>query len=1047
MNFVKNAKFDFKGKTFNVNEVLGSSWGDGLFDAISATSNEPGGAGTQPVFADFLDKIYTAIRADLEESNGKARNIDDLIKSRVFEELDITPVVSSYSATNELDGMNSCSIQMGNLRDQFFTTPGSTANPVGRASYMGNTRAFQTSLNGQMVRVGQVGSYTTPRLFDLIRVWMYAGYVHPDKRTNEIRRLTALGSLPVTAEDFTFRPVFTGLVTDIEESNAAGGQSMINLRCSGMKRALYQSVTTFSDALAPVITTASPELGILQDRFTAFENNFTDMSGDAIIQKIFRDYFCVLDAIKSPEAGVTFDSSVSAGLPSLSAVLLKMTTPRPTVDELGNELVLKSNLIPMLPLVLAYHAMKLRFREPILTYDDRLRSSSFCVTDGSLFHEDDNAFSIDRVTKSNNLAAALKPYLLKVRSSFANYDSSYVSAGEVIDTIKDMTFMEMYEDKKGQFHFRFPRYNSAKTRHNLSLSRTLSAVVRRDDTAVFTACTAQRLIPFIGGNGMLDGRVFVDKFAVLRYGLRRPQTVENANATTERFARALAKFTRDYSAGRKSMSATVAIVGKPSIEPGEMVIFRTSRMQQKSENLSSGSSGSSGEKTYCGYVVSVTDSVKVSGQYVQTLNLEFVRDVSVGEATSSGERMGSPWDVVDSFGDYDGDNPASSGLISNVSGMSDAIRIARDPDVGRSIDLNESTAAGLVMDINFLSMYSAKAKYERSMSMRFIPSALDLAYESAVSENMLAAADAAALSKMDDSLLPSESDVKIAIDGLVAKVKARVYTLATYKQLTQILDAFLKEVKNAKSEILPKGKRNSGNVGSTSSNPDDIDLRVAESTAQNLTTKLLKNAHERMESSLKENNKGPARAISVNVQIGSEKGSGIIRDANGQTVPLSATIGDKDVLIPSINMKWVIKQVSEVYRIESQATTGDIIESYEKLYSNNGYAPSLPPGSGNSLSGDDATRAMNVILLIEKWASETHGALKGQETRDRVISGLASDIDKLTKSKDNIKARTKKKSSAISSAPKSNPAISATILNGTEGNDESIAHSSTIPEF
>lgn len=575
--------------------IFNADFGDSIYSKISRDLNSD-----PKEFARFLEEYSQAIKSSLTLPSGNPNvagtmsqlssesSASGVTETAPFQEIDITPLVRSVNIHLSLTPVNQCSLTMFDPRltnltdvelDRFHMTSRE------RTETLAKLQAFRF------------------REFDLVRVFAYSDVgLSPLDHQNAMKKKVFKNGLE---SRFYMPPVFTGLVNAITRINQTGTTAALNVDIFGVQRMFMQSVSVFNEALSNILAEASPDMSTMHDKFEIFDGRYADQAADTIALKLFGDYLLPLYLREKST------KEVLVGVPDLDNIIARMfRTDRKTR-------VKKALFYPMLPTVILLHMLKKKYGEPILTFDDRINPKIPVV------NETGSAFEI--VSESEDLGKALKPYLLRFRNSFSVYNASYQSAEEIFDTVRSTTFLEIFEDRTSGFHYRFPRYNSVAEMIAINPQDVVSVSHMRSDSAIYTADVANISIPAYGVAAAIDPKVFLDRLSILKFGLRMPQTSANPNAGTGGFAKALAKFSRDYYTYGQSRRATIVKLGDPSINIGQMVLFSMRRTQ----NANPADMTKEGAyDTFAGYIVEITEELSVGGNYIQTLQLAFVRQAA-----------------------------------------------------------------------------------------------------------------------------------------------------------------------------------------------------------------------------------------------------------------------------------------------------------------------------------------------------------------------------------------------------------------------------------
>ena len=647
---------------YDINSLFNKTdYADAPYRAASDAIDEGDGC---TLFNKVLDAINASIAEQLEDefinslrgAPGDAPAVES--GSPFFDEIDVTPLVLSVNTELSIDGINSATIRMVDpVLNEF------SVDEYNKYLYNSRNTPFEFLNKNRLDVSGLVDQLKSLRFmeFDLIRIFAYSGVVPPDQYRNVLYGKLIRG-IPVMeskakelateaairdAMKYYLRPMFTGVISSPCRSNSAGSSPTIDLNCMGIQRVFSQSVVIGSQAMMNVVANNTPSLPDIGSDVNVWETRYTNMSAYDIILDLFSHYL----SVRGVSLGDAEKDDVKKNIvliPDLAEVCKQLWK---TVLINGKEVSL---LIPFVQLMVLLHIIKTRYNEFFLSFDDKL------PTEINEYVRMKNA--APTAVKAELKQYALHPYLLTLRDTFSLYDASYMSACDLFGAIKETTFMEMFEDRSGQFHHRAPRYNLACSLHNIQPKNIISVRNVIDDSSNYTSITVHKMGDLIGPY-LVSGYTYSDRLSILRYGFRKPQVINNPNCTNSDFAAYLPKFMREYGAMKGSRRAEVTIIGDVSIDIGEMVIFRIS---DKAEDWMS-------KEIYVGYVMGISESMPVDGMYTQKLSLGFVRNAPILINRGSKNLLGTMWDAtkydISSVSTPDG----SGGFVKKISVNKDSM--------------------------------------------------------------------------------------------------------------------------------------------------------------------------------------------------------------------------------------------------------------------------------------------------------------------------------------------------------------------------------------
>ena len=622
------------GSPVDLNAVIQMDSADPEYAVISDFLNSTAN------FQGFLTKVGDAIKDGMRYTS----KLKD--GTGIFQTIDITPLVESVGVTMNIESENTCSLVLMDPSFQDFGDKNletwSKLVPqykTGDSSSVSNSKKnILDGLKGLVVRE-----------FDLIRVMAYSKISmdkqgKPNDPPSDLASRVEWFSAKKIDTTYAMTPQFTGLVTSITRTAGAGGVPATNVSCLGMARVFTQSVVVASEAIANAfaLDAGDPNLSVLLKDMNTLGQVFHGKTSEEAFCSLMSDYLHPIwvSSVRAKSSGKCL------GIPTTD-----FTHWSKVMD--NNKAPGKKSVVPFMPLAALYHIMKQLRAEPVVVFDDKLDGLRNFVTriPGA------SANAVEG-RDADGYTSYLTPYLSMTRDTYDIFDASYMSASDVFGEIRRNTFYEIFEDRAGAMHMRFPRYNSCLIRHRAIPETTLSTSWVKDDSAVFNTTLSQNMMAYYGKMDGIAGSPYMDRLSILKFGMRAPQITENPNAVDPVFSRALSKFMRDYHAGRESRKAQVRQLLDTSVMVGDQVMFEvgpTNKIAGPDIKWVSGE-----ESLFVGYVTEISETMTVSGQAEQTLSLSFVRPIDgVVEkslagvrSTASGERVP---DVVDymAFGVYD----------------------------------------------------------------------------------------------------------------------------------------------------------------------------------------------------------------------------------------------------------------------------------------------------------------------------------------------------------------------------------------------------------
>lgn len=574
------------------------------------------------------------IRMPWVTNNGIASYLSGL-QAFEFKEFDLIRVYE-YSSTAKSLTNKVAELRSAGIADEFAMSPAFTgfvvsssrsvssdSMPIITASCMGVSRVFVQSVMTSSEATASVVTTADPNVTALQNAFSAFGTQFQTKTADQAFQYVVDQYLhPLWIQNGNMSAAFSAAISTSTASSTAPVQTPIS------------PVVSPSSTSVPII--GIPDLRRFMnpvDISSLLGSNFvSDVSNPITVSATYGPADASQDITTVPTSG--------AGISDQISVPLSSAAPASWIPK----------LVPFLPACVILHILKMLRHEPLAIFDDRLDGDNWITRQLS------STASVGQppiTTNSGEDYGHLKPYLEMVRTNWAIYDSSYMSAASIFSDIRSKTYMEIFEDRTGAFHFRLPRYNNSRAYTVINPEDTISATVNRTDSSEYNVVTVHRMSELIGPVPGLGGVVDLDRLSIMRYGIRMPQIEENPNAQSGTFAKALAAFIRGYTQGKTSRTAAITQLVDPNVNVGDIVYFSYGPPYgYKTKNR--GLSTSVQNSTLVGYVTSISESLTAKGAFTQTLNLEFVRPAFVASKSSQNGTYGKnePINTIISLSDF-----------------------------------------------------------------------------------------------------------------------------------------------------------------------------------------------------------------------------------------------------------------------------------------------------------------------------------------------------------------------------------------------------------
>lgn len=601
-------QFNIPGKgNLDIDTILNLDYSDPLYPVISDYLNNTA------VFQKFLAAIKKEINTGLSAS------LDVLSSGNgIFQTIDITPLVQSYSVALSIDDTPACTLNLIDFNLQDFDSRNTEYFSKAYPKWLsGDSRADDATGKGLFDGLRKL----IIREFDFIRIMGYSktststpgSQIRKDSQSPELAdRINYFSSFTGFFGDkdyldpyYAMRPQFTGVVASVTRSSSADGSPGISVGCLGISRALTQSVVVFDQAITNVfsIDAGDPNIDPIKQSLSVFGNIFQNKSSEQVFEEIIRAYF----------RPIWLTGDANFGKDKLGVIAIPTIKPSYWDSMLQNgDNPGSLTIIPYIQTTLTLHILKTLRGEPIATKDDRMdKSRRMNGPHPTLERKDYNLW--------------LTPYLTMIKESYQTYDASYVAPNEVFGEIRNKTYYEIFEDRCGTFHLRFPKYNSCLITHACTPENTISVSCTKEDSGIYNVTLTNNMMSYYGVIDGVAGNPFVDRLSILKSGFRAPQVVENPISVDNYFAKILAKFIREYTASKSSRRAEIKKLVDLSINVGDQVVFGIGPTDKMAG--SGVAYGGADDDLFVGYVTGINETVSVNGSNEQTLNLSFVRPV------------------------------------------------------------------------------------------------------------------------------------------------------------------------------------------------------------------------------------------------------------------------------------------------------------------------------------------------------------------------------------------------------------------------------------
>lgn len=483
---------------------------------------------------------------------------------------------------------------------------------------------------------------------------------------------------PVDSNTTLFSNEFNGFVMIKTSTSEVGSVETINISGNGIsrlfgatRRVIKQGV--LQSSLYDIALSDKPE------EFTAYTTNYANKT----IVQVFQDFFKSIYGIKF---AISRDTTVMDGGELGGALVFETVDPASSFYDLsslmvGNNLTTNLFTVPpfLLGLVMKRHGFEYRLPKDAdslsqLTEQVNLaqtsptilvskfhfdpatnqmvtnqveKSASGTVIDQNLVDTVVNGNSALQVQKGNRHPIFysselndLRGYFLFFAEVLKSYAPDLKTPFEIIDEIKEKSFIEFFERPNGEFYIRAPQYNDTST---TIFSSTVDVINRNYTEAITNLVTLQKvayvadIINEVFPNtffSFMDGKLF------LQYGFIEANADSNPNAQNNKTT--VDEFTKRRISGLIKYAQYLLRLHNASLKSGTLVVGYDQR-------IAVGKTFYDEKHNKFGYITGVSKTVNTGGTVTITINLSYVRDAYVNGSTLTFEHLDTLIDLAQQF--------------------------------------------------------------------------------------------------------------------------------------------------------------------------------------------------------------------------------------------------------------------------------------------------------------------------------------------------------------------------------------------------------------
>lgn len=398
------------------------------------------------------------------------------------------------------------------------------------------------------------------------------------------------------------RTQFIGFVTKVSLSQRFGETSLLNVTCEGISKMLSLNPTINSNAVAPQFKSVADFIS---------GTDKTQATSDANVVNVFSTFFDGLSA---------YDLFVK-----LLSDVLGVTPVKEDKEAYSMRLISDPDKLRKLPY---------QYSKPLLIL------YHFAVTCSTLREVKSQVLTsqphIILARLDNNVnQEKLQAYLLMIRSQYDLFWSNMNTPINILQTLANNTFLEVFEDRTGILILRPPRYNTWIEGDIIEADNFIEWIQSVDDSALKSRSDYQWSIPLLGVQNEFCGGYYQDIPAMLKYGFRAdaPKSSPSVQSEIDAAVYSALDVTKANS-NTRTFELTVPLVQDYKL--GHLYYF-----PEKNSNVFRLSQNKLDSKGFVGYLTTITTTVAPGNVDTHRLIFKYMRaaecfEGSMGEGLAGG---------------------------------------------------------------------------------------------------------------------------------------------------------------------------------------------------------------------------------------------------------------------------------------------------------------------------------------------------------------------------------------------------------------------------
>lgn len=400
------------------------------------------------------------------------------------------------------------------------------------------------------------------------------------------------------------RTQFIGFVTKVSLSQRFNETSLLSVTCEGISKMLSLNPTINNNAVAPQFKSVADFIS---------GKDKTQATSDANVVNVFSTFF---DGLNAYDLFVKLLSDVLGVTPvkeDKTAYSMRLISDPDKLKKLPYQY--------SKPLLILYHMA--------VTYSTirEMKSQNNGI----------NSTHIILARLDNNVnQEKLQAYLLMIRSQFDLFWSNMTTPMNILQTLANNTFLEVFEDRTGILILRPPRYNTWIEGDVIEEPNFIEWTQSVDDSTLKSRSDYQWSIPALGLQSEFCGGYYQDIPAMLKYGFRAdaPKSSPSVQSEIDAAVYSALDVTKSNS-NTRTFELTVPLTQDYKL--GNLYYF-----PEEGNNVSVISENKIRSKGFVGYLTTITTTIAPGNVDVHRLTFKYMRaaecfDVNIDDEGLAGK--------------------------------------------------------------------------------------------------------------------------------------------------------------------------------------------------------------------------------------------------------------------------------------------------------------------------------------------------------------------------------------------------------------------------